>query len=271
MRRIILSVVVSVLAVATVPAGAIVGGSLDGEQHPGVGLIYFRQDGDRYRCSGTLVTPTVVVTAAHCTERATDVLVTFDASAPRPPDAATNPGDPSRFIAGTAHADPRYSGGFGFDTLFDIGVVVLDRPATETWPGIPLTPLAPAGRADALRVGNGAAGPTTFTVVGYGIRFEHPTTGPAKPTAVSDRIRRSATEGLQLVKAETIKTIGVARSARSDGSTCFGDSGGALLLDGQLLGVTSWGASQFCIGTSGYQRTDSAAARDFLAAYLTLP
>jgi secreted trypsin-like serine protease len=271
LRRIALITLASILAVATLPAGAIVGGSEDGDQHPGVGLIYFLEQGDLYRCSGTLVEPTVVVTAAHCTQGATDVHVTFDAAAPRSPLATTNPGDPSRFIGGTAHADPDYTGGFKFDTLDDIGVVVLDRPASEVWPGITLTPLASAGTADRLRAGNGRAGQTLFTAVGYGIRFEHPTEGPAKPAPVSDRIRRNATVPLQMVHGQTIQTAENPNDSRGTGGTCFGDSGGALLLDGRLIGVTAWGASQFCIGVSGFQRTESAHARAFLGQYLSLP
>ena len=43
---------------------AIIGGEVDGTQHPGVGMITFVQDGEHYRCSGTLVAPTVVVLVA---------------------------------------------------------------------------------------------------------------------------------------------------------------------------------------------------------------
>src|SRR3989442_4828094 len=43
------------------PAGAIVGGSPD-SAHPYVGLLDNRSEG----CSGTLISPRVVVTAAHC-------------------------------------------------------------------------------------------------------------------------------------------------------------------------------------------------------------
>ncbi|MFM7272099.1 MAG: S1 family peptidase [Actinomycetes bacterium] len=271
MRRVLACVAIAVTSLTALPAAAIIGGAEDGDQHPGVGLIYFRRTDGLYRCSGTLVEPTVVVTAAHCTEGSTDVHVTFDASAPRSPLATTNPGDPSRFIDGTAHADPAYTGGFKLDTLDDIGVVVLDRPASDVWPNITLTPLATAGAADGLRPGNGRAGQTIFTAVGYGIRFEHPTDGPAKPAAVSDRVRRNATVPLQMVRGETIKTADNANDSRGTGGTCFGDSGGALLLDGRLIGVTSWGASQFCIGVSGFQRTESAHARAFLSQYLTLP
>ena len=56
-----------VLATAA-PAGAITGGTFDAQNtYDDVGLIAFYDDGVRYRCSATLVTPTVLLTAAHCT------------------------------------------------------------------------------------------------------------------------------------------------------------------------------------------------------------
>ena len=42
-------------------------GTPDGETHPNVGLIAFYDATGRYRCSATLVSPTVLLTAAHCT------------------------------------------------------------------------------------------------------------------------------------------------------------------------------------------------------------
>lgn len=274
MRRILATSVVTAaatLSLAIAPVAAIVDGEVDGTLHPGVGMVTFLRDGTPYRCSGTLVAPTVVVTAAHCTIGATGVFVTFDPVGQRAPNSPTNPGDPARFISGTAFTHPDYDGSYKYDELNDIGVVVLDRSADTVWSGIPVTPLAPAGTADRLRTGNGAAGQTLFTTVGYGVYYAKPDGGPQKPTAVSDRVRRYATAPLQMVQGETIKVAENGADARGTGGSCFGDSGGALLLDGRLVGVTSFGASQFCIGMGGYQRTDSASARTFLSGFVTLP
>jgi len=58
---------VAALAVAA-PAFAITGGSIDGTAHPAVGLLLAdRGNGPEPDCSGALVSPTVFVTAAHCT------------------------------------------------------------------------------------------------------------------------------------------------------------------------------------------------------------
>jgi secreted trypsin-like serine protease len=66
MKRIIAAVA---LAAAVVPAGAITWGSPDGEDHPNVVALLFVQNGvGFFGCSGTLLTPYVVLTAGHCTE-----------------------------------------------------------------------------------------------------------------------------------------------------------------------------------------------------------
>jgi hypothetical protein len=57
---------VAALTVVT-PAAAVTGGSLDGNMHPAVGLLLAdRGNGLEPDCSAALVSPTVLVTAAHC-------------------------------------------------------------------------------------------------------------------------------------------------------------------------------------------------------------
>jgi len=100
---------------AAAPAGAIVGGQRD-TVHTNVGLVRFTTADGRFRCSGTLIAPTVVLTAGHCTEGpATDVYVSFDT------DLALDPLAPgitaeekanrvAHYITGTAHPDPGWTG-----------------------------------------------------------------------------------------------------------------------------------------------------------------
>jgi len=200
----LVAVYAALTSLLATPALAIVGGEIDGEQHPNVGMFYFTQDGTRFRCSGTLVCPTVVLTAAHCTAGSADVQVTFDSVAQADPSRPVSPGDLSRFIAGTAFAHPDWNEKLQLKDLLDIGVVVLDVPASVIWPGIAPAPLPTAGLLDELAA-TGGLKKVAFEVVGYGVYF--------------------------------------------GGGTCFGDSGGALLLDGLLVGDTSWGgASQWCSG-----------------------
>jgi hypothetical protein len=78
-------------------AGAIVYGTPDGDAHPNVGLILFYTPEGRFRCSATLISPTVLVTAAHCTDGVVgSTLVTFDSViAEQPPSPFPVAADPA--------------------------------------------------------------------------------------------------------------------------------------------------------------------------------
>ena len=56
------------LLAAALPAGAITGGTDDSPtdpEHPNVGLLFFYEPDGRFRCTATLISPTVLLTAAH--------------------------------------------------------------------------------------------------------------------------------------------------------------------------------------------------------------
>jgi hypothetical protein len=74
MRRLVaaLAVTAASLVIGLVPASAITNGQPDGNGHPYVGLVVFDvlingQHQPSHRCSVSLLTPTVALTAAHCT------------------------------------------------------------------------------------------------------------------------------------------------------------------------------------------------------------
>src|SRR6266704_5718463 len=121
MRRFVLAgvaVCAAVLALAA-PAGAITYGTPDGNGHPEVGALLAPQpypDGTWATCSGTLIAPTVFLTAAHCDQGVSRVAVTFDSSY----NAATGTA-----YRGTWHPDPDYNQ--AQSDPHDVAVVVLDK------------------------------------------------------------------------------------------------------------------------------------------------
>jgi hypothetical protein len=251
--------------VATVPAHAITGGSPD-RVHTNVGFIRFTTADGRFRCSGTLISPTVVLTAGHCTEGpATDVYVSFDfALQPDPLEpgisAAERAARAAHYITGTAHPDPGWTGKLSLSKQHDQGVVVLSAPATTKWPGITPAPLPPVGFLDRNQ---GELKNETFTLVGYGIDIG------AKKTQIIVQERRSTTSYLKNVQSEVVVFQINDNDSKAGGGSCFGDSGGPVFLDGYVLGDASYVNSLTCNATGSYQRDDTAYSRAFLERWLS--
>src|SRR5665811_1755745 len=119
MRRLVMGFALLVSLSVAAPAEAITNGGADGNQHPNVGGLVAPtaySDGTWLYCSGTLISPTVFLTAAHCDEGTARVTVTFD------PDYKA--GD--KTYTGTWYADPLYNQ--KQSDPHDIAVVVFDKP-----------------------------------------------------------------------------------------------------------------------------------------------
>ena len=249
------------LAIAASPAGAITFGQPDGSRHPEVGALLADYDPDSpgpdLLCSGTLIAPTVFLTASHCTAflesqdiAADDVWVTF---APSYDDDSTST---AGLIGGTYHTNPLYASG-GASNTYDIAAVVLDSS-----PGVTPATLPHVGVLSQLKA-SGAIYGTTFTAVGYGTVREIKTTGPN--AFFFDGIRRYVLQSfLSLQKAWL--TLDMNPSTGS-GGTCYGDSGGPHFLGGvnsdRIVSVTVTGDA-VCRATDKTYRIDTSWARDFL-------
>lgn len=260
--------------VAPAPATASTGGTPDGDTHPNVAMIAYYDATGRYRCSATLISPTVLVTAAHCTDGTLGrTLVTFDSViAEAPPSPLPVAEDVSAgyteeelaaqgYLSGTAHTHPQYSDFTDLDNWNDVGVVVLDEPVE----GIAPAPVADLGAADAIKQPR----KTIFTAVGYGTEVRQAEEGPQKPTPQSyPLIRRYVEMPGQKITPQVIQTNGNEKDPFGTGGTCFGDSGGSLWLDGKVVAVTSYGYTANCRYIDGYQRIDIPVVADWIAGFL---
>ena len=259
---------VAAMAITAQPAGAITGGQRD-EVHTNVGVVRFTTESGRFRCSGTLISPTVVLTAGHCTgdtgaSPATNVFVSFNTDLPADPLApgisdAERAARAANYITGTAHPDPGWTGKLSVSKQHDQGVVVLDAPATTKWPGITPAPLLPVGTLDGNQ---GALKNQTFTLVGYGVDIG------AKKSQIVVPERRSTTSFLKNVQDEVVTFQINDNDSKAGGGSCFGDSGGPVFLGRFVVGDASFVNSLTCNATGGYQRADTAYSRAFLNQFI---
>jgi len=271
----LLTTILLALGITTAPAVASTGGTPDGNTHPNVGLILFYDSTGRFRCSATLVSPTVVLTAAHCTDGTVGkTLVTFDSviaeQPPSPFPAAANPAagytqaeiEAAGYLSGTAYTHPQYSDFTDLRNWNDVGVIVLDHPVT----GIAPATIAGLGTLDAIKQSNLRS--TLFRAVGYGTEVRKPDSGPQKPTPMSyPLIRRYVDMPGQKLTPQILQTNGNDKDPFGTGGTCFGDSGGPVFLNGRIVAVTSYGYTENCRYLGGYQRVDISAAQDWLATF----
>jgi secreted trypsin-like serine protease len=247
MRRLITAAVVLGALAAAQPAAAITNGEPDGLGHPNVGGLVADQaysDGTWIYCSGTLISPTVFLTAAHCGEGGR-VRVTFD--------TAYQAGD--KVHSGTFYGDPLYNG--AQSDPHDIAVVVLDRRV-----GIAPAKLPASGSL------SGLPAEQSFTSVGYGA-YEV-TNSPGGHQYLYDDVRMVATGTLNAITPAWLRIS--MNPATGDGGTCYGDSGGPNFLgDSNVVAATTITGDSVCRATNVDYRLDTSSARTFLGNYVALP
>ena len=228
---------------------AITFGQPDGNGHPNAGgLVAPRaySDGTWIYCSGTLISPTVFLTAAHCDEGTPRVRVTFD--------SAYQDGDQT--FAGTFYKDPAYNQ--TQSDPHDIAVVVFDKPVKGIMP-------AQLPAADSL---SNLSNTQQFTSVGYGAY--QVTNQPGGHRYLYNDVRGVATGTLNSINPAWLRIS--MNPATGNGGTCYGDSGGPNFLGNtNIVAATTITGDAVCRSTNVTYRVDTPSARAFLKQFVALP
>jgi hypothetical protein len=244
----------ALLVGAVAPVQAITDGDLDDDGgHPYVGLMVAKDVNGtpQWQCSGTLLSPTLFLTAGHCTKFAAHVEIWFDADVEHGIPANRYPFTGQ--VGGMPFTHPQYNPNAFF--LYDLGVVVLDEPMVMDNYGV----LPELNVLDSLARQRGKQD-VTFTAVGYGMQASFPDAASWKEH--NERIRMVAYPRLiQInVPGRTGDFSLLLSNNHATGGTCFGDSGGPNFIGNSNVigGVTSYGKRNVCTGTGGVYRVDRA-------------
>lgn len=261
-RLLVLATVIATLMATALPVmGITKGGTLDGDDHPYVGISVHDVGGaPSHRCSGAFIDAHTYVTAGHCTTGTSGGRVWLDSDI-----EGMNAVTGYPFSGGTgleadhAWTHPLYIDGAFY--LFDVGVLTFDDPVYAG-------PYASLPGLDAMdSVGNGRNNPDALvTAVGYGLQNAN------KNHTVANKTRMQA--DLMVVDVNGVAGIGSINPGQSaalsgdaaHGGTCFGDSGGPILKYGTdtIWMVNSFGLNGNCAGIGGGYRIDRADDLNFL-------
>ena len=222
----------SALELTDTPAAKIVNGTPCGDlsKSPVVVLLKNLPDGKTGLCTGTMLSPNKVLTAAHCLDGASSIDILF----------GTTTGKFAYVTASSWNAHP----GFSRDAYAnDVGIV--HSPVSLSVPNLPILASSAPKNGDKV------------SIFGYGIT--------ASGGSVDGQLRAGA---MTIAGVETGKIF--AYFDASSSNTCSGDSGGPMLLQvgsqQSLVGTTSYGSSTNCaVGElSGFMNLQSPSIQSFI-------
>lgn len=264
------------------PSGAITGPNIVKDfEHEYVGLVAFYDDAGTFlhRCTGTLLSPEVFLTAGHCVAAddegnvAAQARIWFEQDAGADYDPATGtPASSGYPVSGGVTSTQLFNYGFtDLSTIpetHDVGLIVLKPGAVEAvYPEIDsYGSLAPVGAADELGTGVDAV----VTVSGYGVSRTNGKTGQntvsyrerlmGETFIINTRNKNTAGYNLQLASNFGDGRVG----------TCFGDSGGPTFAGDTttVLAVNSWVQNWSCGGQGFPYRVDTAEVQAWMESVL---
>jgi hypothetical protein len=200
-------VLLAALLAPPLPAQAIVGGAEDAGPLSRAAIMVLNSRGGV--CSGVVVAPDVILTAAHCVTGATDYRVHYRDAEGRPvllePAAlAVHPGYDKGAVAGRRRS-------------IDLALVRLGAPLPARFTRATLTPGSPSKGE-------------TVTFGGYGVARE----GDGRSTGTFRTVE------LSVVEPYGRSTILLWASGAAGAGACEGDSGGPVASGGAVAALTSW-------------------------------
>jgi Trypsin len=284
---------VAVAGIATSPADAVKFGEPDtANEYPWVGLmVAYDEDGNPlWRCTGSLLSEDLFLTAGHCVS-----------------DPSAEGGDPVAFIRiwftegdeiittdpqylenlaagaedlcegvegypcggysaeGTPEALSGWTGQLTIPQTYDLGLVHITEWVEGEYQPTTYGEVAPVGYLEEL-VADAPTGPGNieFTVVGYGLQSVKPVESSIKQRMVGTvsfvNLTSALSGGWSLHYSNN-----PGEGHGGSGGTCFGDSGGPVISeDGYIVAVNSFVLNYNCNGAGFGYRVDTQLAHDFI-------